>query len=114
MKMKYILTLMLLAIVTGTMAQKQLVILHTNDTHSTIFPLNVNLADTMKAGRGGFIRRVAMLESMLGSYNGSATNPLRPQLRNATPRARAGRTGPAPHPRRRARRSSAGPTRRRR
>src|SRR3712207_2227337 len=62
MKMKYILTLMLLAIVTGTMAQKQLVILHTNDTHSTIFPLNVNLADTMKAGRGGFIRRVAMLE----------------------------------------------------
>ncbi|WP_414703547.1 bifunctional metallophosphatase/5'-nucleotidase [Prevotella sp.] len=62
MKMKYILTLMLLAIVTGTMAQKQLVILHTNDTHSTIFPLNVNLADTMKAGRGGFMRRVAMLE----------------------------------------------------
>ncbi|HEY9543826.1 MAG TPA: metallophosphatase [Prevotella sp.] len=53
---------MLLAIVTGTMAQKQLVILHTNDTHSTIFPLNVNLADTMKAGRGGFMRRVAMLE----------------------------------------------------
>src|SRR3712207_8162664 len=62
MKMKYILTLMLLAIVTGTMAQKQLVILHTNDTHSTIFPLNVNLADTMKAGRGGVMRRVAMLE----------------------------------------------------
>ena len=42
-------------------AQKQLVILHTNDTHSTIYPLNENLADTMLAGRGGFVRRLAML-----------------------------------------------------
>lgn len=40
---------------------KQLVILHTNDTHSTIYPLNPNLADTALAGRGGFIRRIAML-----------------------------------------------------
>ena len=40
---------------------KQLVILHTNDTHSTIYPLNPNLADTALAGRGGFIRRRAML-----------------------------------------------------
>lgn len=42
--------------------KKQLIILHTNDTHSCIFPLNSNLADTMIAGRGGFIRRVAMIE----------------------------------------------------
>jgi 5'-nucleotidase len=41
---------------------KQLVILHTNDTHSTIYPLNPNLADTALAGRGGFIRRIAMLK----------------------------------------------------
>ena len=41
--------------------QKQLVILHTNDTHSTIFPVNSQLPDTMKAGRGGFIRRIEML-----------------------------------------------------
>lgn len=41
---------------------KQLVILHTNDTHSCIFPLNPNLADTLKAGRGGFLRRIAMLK----------------------------------------------------
>mgnify|MGYP002624427870 CR=1 FL=1 len=40
---------------------KQLTILHTNDTHSTIMPLNPNLADTMLAGRGGFLRRIAML-----------------------------------------------------
>ena len=41
---------------------KQLVILHTNDTHSTIFPVNEQLPDTMKAGRGGFLRRLAMLK----------------------------------------------------
>lgn len=40
---------------------KQLTILHTNDTHSTIQPLKENLADTMKAGRAGFLRRIAMI-----------------------------------------------------
>ena len=43
-------------------AQKQLLILHTNDTHSTILPLNPNIEDTMRAGRGGFIRRIAMIK----------------------------------------------------
>lgn len=43
-------------------AQKQLVILHTNDTHSTVLPLNPNLADTALANRGGFVRRVAMVK----------------------------------------------------
>ena len=41
---------------------KKLIILHTNDTHSTIYPLSAQLPDTMKAGRGGFIRRIAMLK----------------------------------------------------
>lgn len=41
--------------------KKQLVILHTNDTHSCIMPLNANLSDTLVAGRGGFLRRIAML-----------------------------------------------------
>lgn len=55
-----------LALVMGTgMAQAQhtreLTVLHTNDTHSCIQPLSENLADTMLAGRGGFMRRVAML-----------------------------------------------------
>ncbi len=47
-----------------TPAQKttSLVILHTNDTHSCIFPQNSNLADTLLAGRGGFLRRLAMLQ----------------------------------------------------
>ena len=33
---------------------KQLVVLHTNDTHSCVMPINPNLADTATAKRGGF------------------------------------------------------------
>ena len=41
--------------------EKQLVILHTNDTHSCVMPINPNLADTAMANRGGYLRRVAMV-----------------------------------------------------
>ena len=41
--------------------QKALTILHTNDTHSCVLPQNSNLADTVVAGRGGFLRRIALL-----------------------------------------------------
>jgi 5'-nucleotidase len=41
---------------------KQLVILHTNDTHSTIFPVKQNIDDKEIAGRGGYLRRVNMLK----------------------------------------------------
>ncbi|MDE6690260.1 MAG: bifunctional metallophosphatase/5'-nucleotidase [Prevotella sp.] len=43
-------------------AQKTLTVLHTSDTHSCVLPLNKNLADTMLADRGGFVRRIAMLK----------------------------------------------------
>ena len=62
---KYIWLIMLLLVVaTGAEAKKhkQLVILHTNDTHSCILPLKELLADTAIAGRGGFIRRIAMIK----------------------------------------------------
>ncbi len=63
-RLKY--TLLYIYIVCGitlnAQAQKQLVILHTNDTHSTVLPLNPNLADTALANRGGFVRRVAMVK----------------------------------------------------
>ena len=53
----------LLATTTATAKKhKQLVILHTNDTHSCVLPLKETLADTMLAGRGGFLRRVAMIK----------------------------------------------------
>ena len=42
--------------------QKQLVILHTNDTHSCIMPLNENLDNKDLAGRGGFLRRINMIK----------------------------------------------------
>ena len=43
--------------------QKKLLILHTNDTHSCIMPLQKNLADTMLANRGGYLRRVAAINA---------------------------------------------------
>ena len=42
--------------------QKQVVILHTNDTHSTIYPLNPNIDNQDLAGRGGFLRRINMIK----------------------------------------------------
>lgn len=55
--------LMTVAVVAGINAKgKKITILHTNDTHSCVYPLNPNLADTMLAGRGGFVRRVEMVK----------------------------------------------------
>lgn len=51
----------LMAMVLTAQAQKELVILHTNDTHSTVLPLSKNLNDTLKAGRGGYLRIVSMI-----------------------------------------------------
>lgn len=48
---------------TVAMAQnKKLLVLHTNDTHSCIMPINPKLADKKLADRGGFLRRIAMLK----------------------------------------------------
>lgn len=60
---RFFLTIMLtVTLLAGVQAKgRRLVILHTNDTHSCIFPLNPHLADTMLAGRGGFIRRAEMV-----------------------------------------------------
>ncbi len=54
--------LLMMAVMPMAAQDKTLTILHTNDTHSCIYPLNPNLADTMLAGRGGFIRRIEMLK----------------------------------------------------
>ena len=42
--------------------RKQLVILHTNDTHSTIIPIKETVADTLLAGRGGAVRRACLVD----------------------------------------------------
>ncbi|MGP1351501.1 MAG: bifunctional metallophosphatase/5'-nucleotidase [Hoylesella marshii] len=63
MKPRYLLVFVLFVIaLNGSAQKKQLVILHTNDTHSCIMPLSVNLSDTLVAGRGGFVRRATMLQ----------------------------------------------------
>lgn len=62
MRRKALTALVLTAVANLTFAQKQLTILHTNDTHSTVMPLSVNLDDTLKAGRGGFLRRAVMVK----------------------------------------------------
>ena len=62
-RLHLIIIIALLSALTATAKkQKQLVILHTNDTHSTILPLNPNLDDKEIAGRGGFMRRVSMVK----------------------------------------------------
>ena len=53
---------LLTAMSAGARKQKQIVILHTNDTHSCILPLKTELSDTSLAGRGGFLRRVALIK----------------------------------------------------
>ena len=63
MKRLIILSLILTAFtVTGMARVKKLLILHTKDTHSCVMPLKTTLADTLQAGRGGFLRRLAMLD----------------------------------------------------
>ena len=63
MKKIVILALAVLSLATTAAARgKQILILHTNDTHSCVEPLKTTLADTVMAGRGGFLRRVAMVK----------------------------------------------------
>ena len=64
--MKRLHLIIIIALLSGLTAvakkQKQLVILHSNDTHSCIMPLNPNLDNKDLAGRGGFLRRAAMIK----------------------------------------------------
>ena len=59
MKRYIIISLLLLGILNVQAQNKQLVVLHTNDTHSTILPLNPNLADTMTKIREHYNKLVA-------------------------------------------------------
>ena len=61
-KLFHIIALFCATLTVSAQKTKTVEILHTNDTHSCILPLNPNLADTLVAGRGGFLRRIAMIE----------------------------------------------------
>lgn len=43
---------------------RELLVVHTNDTHSCIEPLSPLLADTAQADKGGYLRRVALLRQL--------------------------------------------------
>ena len=64
--MKRLHLIIIIALLSGVTAvaktKKQLVILHTNDTHSCVEPLNPNLDNKDLAGRGGFLRRVNVVK----------------------------------------------------
>ena len=51
-----------LFITLNAFAQKDLVVLHSNDCHSLIYPFSKNLADKKKANLGGFTRRVVYVK----------------------------------------------------
>lgn len=63
--MKRIYIILLLSVlclgISAQRTRKQITILHSNDTHSCVVPMNSTLADTVVAGRGGFLRRITML-----------------------------------------------------
>lgn len=62
-RLHLIIFMALLSVVSvGAKTKKQLVVLHTNDVHSCIMPLNENFDNKDIAGRGGFIRRVNMIK----------------------------------------------------
>lgn len=64
----FILCLELCMIQSASSQSRQLVIVHTNDTHSQIEPLNPLLADTLQAGKGGFLRRAALIKSLRAEH----------------------------------------------
>ena len=68
-RLHLIIIIALLAVVSvSAKTKKQLVVLHTNDVHSTIMPLNENLDNKDLAGRGGFVRRVNMIKEQRAQH----------------------------------------------
>jgi 5'-nucleotidase len=69
MMMRRFLTIMLLCTAISAFAQKktEIVIFHTNDTHSCVEPLNANLATDM-ADKGGYLRRLKFIREQRKLY----------------------------------------------
>lgn len=62
MRKNFIILSLVVGLLCSCSTFKPITILHTNDTHSQIYPFSTNLADTLRAGRAGYLRRVAMLK----------------------------------------------------
>ncbi|MBR3858030.1 MAG: bifunctional metallophosphatase/5'-nucleotidase [Bacteroidaceae bacterium] len=63
---RYIFTLLgALSLVQLCFAQNnKIFVFHTSDTHSCIEPISVNFSDTAQANKGGYLRRVVLLEQL--------------------------------------------------
>ena len=44
--------------------ERKVLLVHTRDTHSCVEPVSPNFSDTAQAGKGGYMRRVVLLEEM--------------------------------------------------
>lgn len=44
--------------------RKNILVVHTNDTHSCVMPINPNYADTLQADKGGYLRRAALVAEL--------------------------------------------------
>lgn len=60
-RLSMIFAFLLVVLAGNAQEKKQLVILHTNDTHSTILPLKSTFEDSIMAGKGGVVRRTNLI-----------------------------------------------------
>ena len=60
-RLSMIFAFLLVVLAGNSQEKKQLVILHTNDTHSTILPLKSTFEDSIMAGKGGVVRRTNLI-----------------------------------------------------
>ena len=63
-----VLCLLLPLKVVGGTPERSLFIVHTSDTHSCIDPISPNFGDSAQANKGGYLRRVVLLEEMRSQH----------------------------------------------
>ncbi len=59
-----LLILLFTSFVVNAQDEVKVIVAHTNDTHSCVMPITPNYADTVQADKGGFLRRVVLIDSL--------------------------------------------------
>lgn len=67
-KSALLLTMVLLCMSAAMAQEKTLFVVHTNDTHSCVEPISLNNSDTLLAGKGGFVRRAALVKQLRSEH----------------------------------------------
>ena len=60
----FLITTIILCMNLAAQQVRELTILHTNDTHSHIEPINKHNANKEQAGKGGYVRRASIIKQM--------------------------------------------------